>query len=290
MSVRSSILERQRLWAVKAGHTPDSRGYLRAIEENLWTPMSSRTRAAFQNGSGAELKSKMRALHSSSALAVNFFDYWSRGDAKPLADALGLPSAIAAIEFEAQQPTGLDGNPPNLDLCLTLANDLTIAIESKFCEWLSRKSAAKEHFKPKYFPEGQELWSRVGLPQCQRLAEDVRNRSDPYLYLDVPQLLKHSLGLASQLQDRFDLYYLYFDCLCREGTAHRSEIERFAARVGSEIRFKALTYQDVFRKLRTTGATADCIDYLEARYFGDDAEPPHAPDRLQRASPASAGR
>lgn len=290
MSVRSSILERQRLWAVEAGHTPDSRGYLGAIDENLWAPMSSRTRAAFQNGSGSELKTKMRALHSSSALAVNFFDYWSRRDAKPLADALGLPLAIAVIDFEAQQPTGLDGNPPNLDLCLTLTTGHTIAIESKFCEWMSRKSTGKEHFKPKYFPEGQELWDRVGLPQCQRLAADVRNRSDLYVYLDVPQLLKHSLGLATQMKDRFDLYYIYFDCPCREAAAHRGEIDRFATRVGSEIRFKALTYQDVFRKLRATGTASDYVNYLKARYFKDDAEPPHAPDRLQRASPASAGR
>ena len=32
----------------------------------------------------------MRALHSSSALAVNFFDYWTNKDKSPLLSALGI--------------------------------------------------------------------------------------------------------------------------------------------------------------------------------------------------------
>ena len=34
----------------------------------------------------------MRALHSSSALAVNFFDYWTDRDKTPILSALGIDS------------------------------------------------------------------------------------------------------------------------------------------------------------------------------------------------------
>ena len=56
---------------------------------------------------------KMKALYSSSDLAVNVFDYWSQHDVAPLAAALALDESILSVAFEAQYPTGLGGNPPN---------------------------------------------------------------------------------------------------------------------------------------------------------------------------------
>lgn len=44
---------------------------------------------------------------------------------------------------------------------------------------------------------------------CQSLAIDVDKGLERFRYLDVPQLLKHALGLATQLGDRFMLYYAY---------------------------------------------------------------------------------
>ena len=81
--------------------------------------MSGQAKAAFERGSGAELldtpsrPAKMKALHSSSALAVNFFDYWAGTDSSPLQRALDLESQIVKVDFEAQYPTGLTGSPPN---------------------------------------------------------------------------------------------------------------------------------------------------------------------------------
>lgn len=264
-------MERQRTWAQKMGKTPDPRGYLPTFAANLWRPMSARSRDAFKSGSGSELKRKMRALHSSSALAVNFFEYWVSADRGPLARAFGLNEPVESIDFEAQYPTGLDGNPPNLDVCLTLPSGQKVAIESKFCEWLVRKSINREHFKPKYFPPDLELWSTRGLPECQRLAADVRNRVEHFTYLDVPQLLKHALGLATQLKSRFELCYLYFEYPSPESLKHQEEIARFAARVGTETRFRSFTYQALFRSLEAQETEADYIDYLRARYFADAA-------------------
>lgn len=265
----ASILEVQRAWAMATGGNPDRQGYLDTVNANLWRPMSERSRRAFQNGSGAELERKRRALHSSSALAVNLFEYWIDADRAILQRILALEAGVEAITFEAQHHTGLSGNPPNLDICLSLSSGHTVAIESKFCEWLTRKSASKEHFKPKYFPDVIGLWAGKGLPKCQVLAEDIQAKREHFMYLDAPQLLKHALGLSTQLGRNFDLYYLYFNSPGPESTGHEEEIARFESRVGKELRFKSFTYQELFRRLEAMEVDADYMAYLRARYFQD---------------------
>ena len=233
--------------------------------------MSECSQKAFQHGSGNELERKMRALHSSSALAVNFFEYWANANPQPLQEALGLGSRIQAIAFEAQHHTGLEGTPPNLDVCIALASGHTVAIESKFCEWLGPKSAAKEHFKPKYFPAGSGLWAARNLLGCQALADDIRFKREHFAYLDAPQLLKHALGLSAQLGSHFDPFYLYFDCLGPESAKHQAEIARFTGRVGAELRFKSYTYQELFRRLETRNVERPYLTYLRSRYFRNGA-------------------
>lgn len=271
VSSRSAVLERQRRWARITGRKADSRGYLATVEANLWQPMCEQSRAAFAKGSGSELKRKMRALHSSSALAVNFFEFWTKPDRAPLGAALNLRSPITEIAFEAQHHTGLEGNPPNLDVCLTLASGHTVAIESKFCEWLSRKSPNKEHFKPKYFPVGCELWTARGLPKCQALAADIRAKREHFTFLDAPQLLKHALGLATQLAERFDLHYIYCDWPGPESVPHKAELRRFSDRVGTELRFKAYTYQDLLQRLEAQQIDSRYVKYLRERYLENAA-------------------
>jgi hypothetical protein len=59
-----------------------TRSYLDSVAANLLQTLSEKTRHSFENGSGQELRgtpsrpSKMKTLHSSSALTVNVFDYW----------------------------------------------------------------------------------------------------------------------------------------------------------------------------------------------------------------------
>lgn len=85
------------------------------------------------------------------------------------------------------------------------------------------KSAAKEWFKPKYFPDDRGLWAARGLHGCQRLAERIRAREKHFRYLDASQLLKHALGLATT-GALFELYYLYYDVDGREAASHRAEL------------------------------------------------------------------
>lgn len=269
MSSRSDLLDRQQSWAKRRGIETDPRGYVETVEVNLWRPLSGKARVAFEQGSGSELMGKMRALHSSSALAVNFFDYWTTMDRADLRRVLGLESAVKDIQFEAQHATGLEGSPPNLDVCIALESEHVVAIESKFSEWLSRKSAAKPAFKPKYFDGGSQFWADRGLPKCQALANEMREGKKHFEFFDASQILKHALGLATQLRDRFSLWYVYYDFQCAEAAQHRAEIDDFAHRVGAELRFKVMTYQEVFASLSTASRDLDpsYLGYLSERYF-----------------------
>ena len=276
MTAFEEILSQQRSWATSRGLAVDSGGHVGSVRENLRAALSTTAQAAFDNGSGGELRdslqrpAKMRSLHSSSALVVNVFDYWATARAPGLGKVLGVPG-VRAVSFEAQFPTGLEGNPPNLDLALALDEGSTIGIESKFTEWLMPKSTKRLPFKDKYFPDGAKLWEKRGLPKCQGLAEDLQGSRAAFRHLDGPQLLKHALGLATQLGARFSLWYLYFAAAGPEAPVHEAEIGEFTSRVGSEVRLRVMTYQELFERLR--GAPVDLVDtdyveYLGGRYLG----------------------
>jgi hypothetical protein len=268
------VITQQQAWASSRGPI-DAKGYFPTVGENLRADLSSAARTAFERGDGAELKdtpsrpAKMRALHSSSALVVNVFDYWRAPGATPLGTALGLNSDVQSIRFEAQFPTGLDGKPPNLDLALVLKDGFTVGIESKFTEWLHAKSPERAAFKPRYFPPADGLWESRDLHESQLLAQAMSDGATTYRHLDGAQLLKDALGLATQVGRKFSLLYLYFDWPCVEADLHRSEIQHFSSLVGSELRFHALTYQEVYGRLKTASDPADSeyLGYLRDRYF-----------------------
>jgi hypothetical protein len=274
MTSKKSVLGAQSAWAEKAGLTLDANGYFASWQENLHQPLSAHAHIAFRGGSGNELEdsdgraAKMRAAHSSSALVVNVFDYWSV-NADRVLSALGLKAGGESVAFEAQFSTGLGGNPPNLDICVRRTGGALVGVESKFTEWLFAKSASKEHFKDKYFPSDGKLWEGLGLRATQKVAEDIHARAKTFRYLDAPQLLKHALGLANTKQP-FELYYLYYDVPGRESQAHRSEIDDFASRVAEDFPFHVGTYQEVYARIRAQAADCDAayLAYLDARYFG----------------------
>ena len=273
MSSKTELLQHQRNWAESYGLKPDARGYLTDVASNLLRPIDSKTRSAFENGSGSELRdtptrpAKMKALHSSSALAVNVFDSWVSRDKSALQTALQLDRDILSVSFEAQFPTGLTGNPPNLDVTLELADGFVIGIESKFSEWLTPKPVSKEPFKSKYFPQGIRLWEEKGLPVCQELAEQMNSGATRFRYLDAAQLLKHALGMATQPGDKFSLYYMYLELPGKESNIHIEEVSQFASCLGAELGFKAITYQQLLSSLQhEQGADLDYLNYLRKRY------------------------
>ena len=186
--------------------------------------------------------------------------------------ALGVDADSAgSLKFEEQFPTGLGGTPPHLDVVMTLNSSCVVAIESKFIEPLQRSTVGKSKFEPKYFPCSGGLWAQNGLPARQTLAEELHEGRHRFEFLDPWQLLKHALGLATQLGDAFSLYYLYYDCPGERSEAHKREIGCFASRVGDvgdKIRFKAFTYQEVYSRLRASNqADPEYLNYLGTRYF-----------------------
>lgn len=92
-SIRSSaqIEAKQRRWAVDREYDPARPTYLRSVGANIFDGrLSVETVREFCDGDGSELRdtesrpAKMRAILSSSALGVNFFDPWRDGPLESL--------------------------------------------------------------------------------------------------------------------------------------------------------------------------------------------------------------
>jgi hypothetical protein len=274
ISPKRDLARRQRRWAEKAGVEHDARGYVSDLDANLRVPLSDATRAAFARGSELtprrSLPARIAALSSSAALVANVFDPWCGRDSSPLVAALGGAREPVAVSFEEPFPTGLEGEPPLIDVLLRYRSGRCVAIESKFCEWLTRRPPGKSGLKPKYFPARRALWLERGLPRCQRLAEDLQADVQRFKYLHAAQLLKHALGLASAAQAAVEVRYLYYDWPGPMSAAHGAEVARFAALVGAEIGFAASTYQQLYAALRREpGVDASYLEYLRSRYFTD---------------------
>jgi hypothetical protein len=264
------VREQQRQWALGRGIAVDSAGYTLDLSDNLFSPLSSATGTEFTGGDGDELgrpgkRGKMQALHSSSALGCNVFDYWRDRDNSALAASLGI-TAPAQIGFERKYPTGLPGNAPNLDVVLRPRSGQVVAIECKFLEPYGGHS---QGFKDKYFEASPGLWKVENYPRCQELAQSLYSRETQFTWLHAEQLLKHILGLTRS-GEGWRLLYLWYEVPGADGAGHAAEAERFAQVVtGDGIDFAPLSYQTLFKKLREhTGCDHRAyIDYLAERYF-----------------------
>ena len=159
-SDRTAVLSAQRAWAKTHRLTVDDKGYLPDVRANLFQPMSTGAEEAFSLGSGAEMNdwpasddrpgqaAKMRALHSSSALAVNVFDFWTERDLSRVLTALGVTPERGTLEFEKKLPTGARGIPPNVDVVIRLSDGGYVGIESKFTEWMMAKTDMASSLDP----------------------------------------------------------------------------------------------------------------------------------------------
>ena len=276
VKTKEQILAKQRTWADNSDVVYDHRSYVDSIEDNLFQNISIHAKDAFEEGGGSELEgtpskpAKIKALHSSAALVLNVFDYWvDRNDRMPLKNALGLQASIQSVEFEQKFPTGLRGKPPHLDVVITDSNDNKLALESKFTEWLEKKkpSISNSYFCP-------PIWTKHGLPACQKLADSIHEdlqcgRRLAFEFLDVAQLLKHALGLANSTEGNFSLWYVYYEESGSESEAHSREVMRFQETVDEKLNFRAVSYQEIFRDIKANARPEDqdYITYLEERYF-----------------------
>jgi len=199
-------------------------------------------KADFCRGRGQEWLGKIRAIHSSAALAANTFGRWKTEPEK--LKLVGL-SGFQSPALEAQCRTGLVGTPPNLDVLLQSSN-VVIGIESKFLELLTPK-----------MPKFTASYSRGRLPLCENtwwsFLEHVSHM--PKSHLDAAQLIKHYLGLRKQFSHgkRVFLLYLYWKPFNAEAfpeyAHHDEDLYKFQNAVQSSdaVHFIAMDYLTLWK-------------------------------------------
>lgn len=245
-----------------AGRNISEHGYVASVEDNLLPGISlDMFQKDLERGSGNELEGKFKAVHSSSALAVNTFSPFIK---TPADLALANINGFSRVIFERQCPTGLGGTPPNLDVLAESDTDV-VAVESKFLEYISLK---QPHFAKSYtkanLPQAEDCWIDL-----IRILQDSEKE-----HLDAAQLVKHYLGLKNQPEfrgKRITLLYLYweptnwqkYDVFVR----HKEEIDYFANRVkNSSVLFKSQSYADLWDGWLAERVTVEHVRKLQQRY------------------------
>jgi len=254
--------------------------YTPKLDQNLFQPLLPDVRASFAAGDGGELGSsgvpgKMQAVHSSSALGVNVFQYWKAASAVPvIAAACGLcrqgSQAACDIVFEEKAPINDSfGYHPNIDVVIHNQDSVAIkrfAIECKFSE----AYGAHKHtgLKAKYLDCG-EAWG--GLPHLRALAERICPIDKDFMHLHPAQLIKHILGMTRQFgRDGFRLLYLWYDVLGEQGKRHQDEVTEFAKVTEEDgIMFHSLTYQVLIARMadQLRSSHGEYVQYLTERYL-----------------------
>ena len=270
-TTRDLILNQQKAWARRRGIRYDQKGYTLSLEDNLFRPLSLETRKELESGRGDELggdadKPKMQALISSSALAVNVFEYWRTRNVNAIAEMCGAPAGMTEMHFEQTHPTPLGRTPPHLDIEFRGPGLKPMAIESKYTEPYQRRT--KREIDDQYLNRG--LWGQ--LSNCYRLIKRIREEGagqTSFALLDVPQLLKHILGLATAFGSTgFELLYLWYDFPSPEAEKHGQELVDFKAELANEVNFEDMTYQELFKRIKQSPeADEDYVSYLAERYF-----------------------
>jgi len=288
MKAQEYILAKQVQWALNRGlelqGSKKDRGrpaYTRALDENLFEPLEPKVRECFELADGSEIKeseespAKMQAVHSSSALGVNIFQYWQRiGQVSAIAAACGFCPEGDNISQEIvfEEKCRIDEKfsiPPNIDVVIHNSDRADIrvfAIECKFSEaYTNRRHSG---MKEKYL-DLEEIWQEI--PCIHRLAKSLCPEDTEFRYLHAAQLIKHILGLKEKFgKDGFRLMYLWYDVLGDEGAVHRKEVEGFSERVRSDgIKFHALTYQELIARLseQCRSGHPKYIQYISQRYL-----------------------
>jgi hypothetical protein len=270
ISTSKLIRDQQQRWAELHKKPCDQDGYTLSLNYNLFKPLSPETESDFSRGRGDELGrsgtcGKMQALHSSSALVVNIFEYWWQSSKiQVIANLCGFEGRASAMRFEATHLTPANSTP-HLDVEFTADNSEVLAIESKFTEHYQRHT--RQTLKEKYMQSG--IWD--GLPECEKLAREIydgRLNRSLFEYLDAPQLLKHILGLYNDCGDHFKLVYLWYHKPSPETEKHKQEIIRFKDRIDKRVSFRDMTHQELFENMkRLSNVDTHYVSYLAERYF-----------------------
>jgi hypothetical protein len=286
MNAATQIISQQIEWANNRGlQLVGSHGHLglkaytTSIEANLFQPLNEQTRNEIGAGDGGELNgsegqpAKIQALHSSSALGVNVFDFWrGKKDLSILTAACGLTAAghEVAGEIRFEQKFSIDHHfqySPNLDVIIYPQSSTYAAfgIECKFTEAYS--SRGHGGLDPKYLGN-DAVWHH--LPATRGLAQEISPVDNRFKHLHAAQLIKHILGLNRRFgHGRYRLLYLWYDALGEPGAKHRQEIYEFLKIAHADsVKFHQTSYQELILRLaKHRESHPDYVAYLTARYL-----------------------
>jgi len=288
MKAYEYILTKQIQWALNRNlaliGSKGNRGrpsYIEELEDNLFQPLLLKTRREFKFGDGREILdissglAKMKAVHSSSALSVNVFQYWQKiNQVSSIASACGLCNKNSKypedISFEQKYPINESFQfHPNIDVIIKNKKGTRYkiyAIECKFSEAYSTQGHSG--IKQKYI-DFNDIWRDI--PNLYELAKSISPEDNVYDHLHPAQLIKHILGLKKKYGKRgFRLLYLWYDTLGYEGFNHRKEIERFQKLSETDnICFHAMSYQELIIRLSSEYRDnhEDYIEYITSRYL-----------------------
>lgn len=253
--------------------------YTIQLNDNLFHPLNSDTIKEFNDGDGGELNgtpnrpAKMQALHSSSALGVNIFDYWrGASDLSLISAACGLCRASRRLSGKIcfEQKFSIDDRfqySPNLDLAIYLQSGRyrAFVIECKFTEpYSSRHHGGLDR---KYL-NNKKIWQ--DLSATKNLAKTISPDDNRFKYLHAAQLIKHILGMNRKFgHGKYRLLYLWYDALCEAGYKHRQEVEEFKSIVCADgVVFHETTYQQTIVALaRYRNIHPKYVAYITDRYL-----------------------
>jgi len=285
MNAHDYILSKQIQWAYRNNITligsKGNRGrkaYAQKLDDNLFEPLLPETEKNFKDADGGELTGnpyKMQAIHSSSALGVNIFQYWKKINQVPaIAAACSFcytgNTFSQDINFEVKYPiSGKFPRSPNIDVVINNSPESrfnVFAIECKFSEayYPGRHSG----ISPKYI-ELDIIWDDI--PNLLKLAKTISPDDNRFTHLHPAQLIKHILGLKEKFdKNKFRLLYLWYDTIGSESGIHHKEIGEFTEITKADkILFHAMSYQKLVIKLAKNyrDKHRDYIDYIAGRYL-----------------------
>lgn len=289
MNALQYIKNKQIIWAkrnnIKLVGSQGNKGlpiYTEKIDQNLFERLISKNKKQFRDGDGGETKdsnntkAKMKALHSSSAIVVNMFQYWDAiNKVNNIANACELcnkknkyPEEIVfEKKYEISERFRFS---PNIDVVIKNKNSgyqyKVFAIESKFTEpyvGIEQKGISREYIKLK------KIWENI--PNTLKLAKSISPNDNQNQFLHAAQLIKHILGLKKEYgKSSFRLLYLWYDVPGKVSYFHRKEIERFADIMQRDnIKFSSISYQKLIINLinRYYKGNKKYIDYITGRYL-----------------------
>jgi hypothetical protein len=270
------ILEGQRAWAERRGIRLSESGHTSDLRANLFREPAPETQRELEAGARRPLGDgskpcDLQLPESSLALVCNAFEA-GRDAPGNLAAACSGDARARRMRFCAE--VGSEKLPREIDILFD-AGDLshpdrgrpTAALASYTEPYRSARPFREPANRiPSEWLEAKELWE--ALPACHGLALDLRSTPRRYEHLAVARLLSSGVSLTQRHGYRgFRLVHLWYEIPGRAANAYRRELDRFRHRIGGEIDFRSLTWQQLYAALAACKTTApDQLEYLRDRY------------------------